>query len=139
VKVTTTTTTNTNYTAATLATATSTNSAGSSIIDTINERNVQELGMSLRRPQNKPMNKSSLDQLLALAPTSSSYYYYSQPSLKDYLQSQFQIPTSSFLSQVILHALCLQHSTQQYLPVTKGIDTLVRHVSSWGNMLILPP
>jgi len=127
------TTTNTNDTAATLATATSTNSAGSSIIDTINERNVQELGMSLRRPQNKPMNKSSLDQLLALAPTSSSFYYYSQPSLKDYLQSQFQIPTSSFLSQVILHALCLQHSTQQYLPVTKGIDTLVRHVSSLGK------
>jgi len=130
---TTTTTTKTNDTAATLATATSTNSAGSSIIDTINERNVQELGMSLRRPQNKPMNKSSLDQLLALAPTSSSSYYYSQPSLQDYLQSQFQIPTSSFLSQVILHALCLQHSTQQYLPVTKGIDTLVRHVSSLGK------
>jgi RAB protein geranylgeranyltransferase component A len=126
-----TTTTNTKDTAATLATATSTNTAGSSIIDTINERNVQELGMSLLRPQNKPMNKSSLDQLLALATTSSSSS--SQPSLQDYLQSQFQIPTSSFLSQVILHALCLQHSTQQYLPVTKGIDTLVRHVSSLGK------
>lgn len=74
-------------------------------LDTLNERQIQPCGMSLRRPQNKPIQKSSIDYLLPLTSTDADTSNQQLVSFQQYIQSQFQ---NSHLSNIIYHALCLQ-------------------------------
>ena len=106
-------------------------------LDTLNERQIQPCGMSLRRPQNKPIQKSSIDYLLALTSTDTDdTNNNNNPQLmtfQQYIQSQFQ---NSHLSNIIYHALCLQvleASQQSSYSIKKGMDSLVRHASSLGK------